>query len=162
MGIYDDSAQMYDSALTYDQSGGYLFTPPLALTLPAFLPETKGVEWGLAKYRNVLYQGVTVYQLSDGSFVQDYGTTENSNTSIPPYPLSSDNATGTPNIIDITYTAASPGHPVTRIETDVSPYVVQVFYGGRTYTVSYATAQALIAYTAHGAGYSDCLTALPS
>jgi len=124
------------------------------------LPETKGPEFGLAKYRNVNNQGVTVYALSNGTYVQDFGTPENSNTAIPPYPLSSDNGTSTPNIINVTYTGATPGNPVTRITTTVSPYVTQVYYGGRTYIVSQAVATALAAYTAHGSGYADCLVAL--
>jgi len=139
---------------------GALFTPPQAATLPAFLPETKGPEWGLAKYRNVMNQGVTVYALSDGTFTQDFGTTENKRVSIPPYPLSSDNGTGTPNIIDVTYTGASPGNPVTRIVTTVTPYVTTTYSGGHTYTVSQAVATALANYTAFGAGYADCLVAL--
>lgn len=139
---------------------GAKFTPPLAPTLSAFLPETKNIEFGLAKYRNVLNQGVTVYALSDGSYVQDIPTAENTNTNVPPYPLSSDNATGTPNIIDVTYTAASPGNPVQRIVTTVSIYVAQVYEGGRTFTVTQAIATALAAFTAHGTGYADCLVAL--
>lgn len=138
---------------------GAKFTPPQAATLPAFLPETKGPEFGLAKYRNVLNQGVTVYALNTGAFVQDIPTPENTNTNIPPYPLSSD-GTNVPNIIDVTYTSASPGNPVARIVTTVSPYVVTVYEGGRTFTVSQAVATALAAFTTHGLGYSDCLVAI--
>lgn len=139
---------------------GAKFTPPQAPTLPAFLPETKGVEFALARYRNVLNQGVTVYALSDGTYRQDIATAENKNTNIPPYPLSADNGTGTPNIIDVTYTGASPGNPIKRIETDISPYVTTVYQGGRTFTVSSAVATALAAFTMYGTGYADCLVAL--
>lgn len=139
---------------------GAKFTPPQVATLPAFLPETKGPEFGLAKYRNVLNQGVTVYALSNGTFVQDIGSPENRNTNIPPYPLSSDNPTNTPNVIDVTYTGAYPGNPPTRVTTTVSPYVVTVYEGGRTFTVTQAVATALAAYTAFGTGYADCLIAL--
>lgn len=139
---------------------GAKFVPPQAPTLPAFLPETKGVELGLAKYRNVINQGVTVFALSDGTFCQDIGTAENKRTAYPPYPLSSDNGTGTPNIINVTYTGATPGHPVTSIVTTVNPYVTQVYYGGHTHTVSSAVANALANYTAHGVGYAADLTAL--
>jgi hypothetical protein len=138
---------------------GARFTPPQAATLPPFLPETHGAEYGLAKYRNVLLQGVTVYALSDGTFRQDISTPENTNTSFPPYPLSADGTT-TPNIIDVTYTGATPGNPVTRIVTTVNPYVVTVYQGGHTFTVTSAVANALANYTAHGTGYADVLVAL--
>ena len=138
---------------------GAKFTPPLVATLPAFLPGTKGPEYGLAKYRNVLTQGVTVYALSDGTFVQDIPSPENTNTNVPPYPLSTDGTT-VPNIIDVTYTAASPGNPVQRIVTTIGPYVTAVYYGGRTYTVTQTVATALAAFTAHGTGYADVLVAL--
>lgn len=159
---------------------GAKFTPPQAATLPAFLPETKGPEFGLAKYRNVMNQGVTVYALSDGTFVQDIPTAENGNTNIPPYPLSSDNATGTPNILDVTYatvpttqigtvgnttTVAIPGTTangfcLARITTTVSPYVTTVYQGGRTFKVTQSVATALAAFTAHGTGYAADLVAL--
>lgn len=138
---------------------GAKFTPPLAPTLPAFLPETKGAEFSLARYRNVLNQGVTVYGLSDGTFVQDIGTAENTNTNIPPYPLSSD-GTNIPNIIDVTYTSASPSGPGQRVVTTINPYVVTVYEGGHTFTVTQAVASALAAFTAHGVGYADSLVAL--
>jgi hypothetical protein len=134
------------------------FTPPLAATLPAFTPDTKGVELRLARYRNVQNQGVTVYQLSDGSFCQDYPTAENSNTNIPPYPLMPDQGPNNPNIISVTYTGATPGNPVTRQTTTISPYVVQVFYGGHKYPVTAAQVALLEGYTAHGTGYTDCIT----
>lgn len=134
------------------------FLPPVAFTNPAFLPDTKDVEFSLAKYRNVLAQGVTVYGLSDGSFVQDYPTPENSSTSIPPYPLMPDQGPNFPNIINVDYTGATPGNPVTRQTTTITPYVTQVYYGGHEYPISAATAAILTAYTAHGTGYGDCIT----
>lgn len=138
---------------------GAKFTPPQAATLPAFLPGTKGPEFALAKYRNVLYQGVTVYALSNGTYVQDIPTPENNNTNVPPYPLSSD-GTSIPNVIDVTYTSASPGNPVTRIVTTVNPYVVTVYEGGRTFAITQAVASALAAFTTYGTGYAGCLVAL--
>ena len=39
-----------------------------------------------------------------------------------------------------------------------NPYVVAKFYGGRTYSVTAAQATLLANYTAHGIGYSDCLS----
>lgn len=137
---------------------GAKFTPPMASTLPAFLPDTKGPAFGLAKYRNVLQQGVVVYALSDGTFRQDVPTAENSNTAVPPYPLMPDQEL--PNIINVDYTGAYPANPPTRVVTTISPYVTAVYYGGHTYTVSQATATALAGYTAHGTGYAADLVAL--
>lgn len=157
---------------------GAKFTPPLAQTLPAFLPDTTGPEFGLAKYRNVLSQGVTVYAMSDGTFTQDFPTTENTNTNIPPYPLMPDQEL--PNIISRTYTIV----PISQLGTSgnvitteipgsranglctglvtvlINPYATFVYFGGRTYTVNTTVANALANYTAHGAGYADSLVAL--
>ena len=136
----------------------YTFVPPTAPTLPAFLPETKGVEFGLAKYRNLMQQGVVVYKMSDGSYRQDYPTAENNNTAISPYPLMPDQGVNEPNDISVVYTGATPGNPVTRQVTQINPYVVLVYNGGHSITVSDAEAALLSAYTAHGIGYSGCLT----
>ena len=77
---------------------GAKFVPPVAPTLPPFTPNTEGVELRLARYRNILNQGVVVYALSDGSFVQDNSTAENSNTSIPPYPAMPDQGGRPPRV----------------------------------------------------------------
>ena len=153
-----------------------VFVPPTAPTLPAFLPETKGAQFGLAKYRNVLNQGVVVYKLSDGTYVQDVPTKENSNTNIPPYPLMPDQEL--PNLIGRTYavvpisqlgtsgnttTVEIPGNRANglctaRIDTVVNPYVVTVYEGGHSITVSNTEATALSNFTAHGIGYAGNLT----
>lgn len=132
------------------------FIPPTAPTIPPFLPDTKGAEWGLAKYRNALSAGVAVYKLYNTvtkavTYVQDYPTAENQNTNIPPYPLMPDQTN--PNIVSVVYTGATPGNPPTRQETDINPYVIFIYYGGHRYTVSSAEAARLTA-----AGYADCLT----
>lgn len=119
------------------------FTPPTANVVPPFLPDTKGPAYGLAKYRNIVPSGVAVYKLSDGTYRQTDPTTENKNTNIPPWPLMPDQTN--PNIINVDYTGATPGNPPTRVETDVTPYVVFVYYGGRSYAVSTAEAAALTA-----------------
>lgn len=133
------------------------FTPPLAFTVPAFTPDTKGVELRLARYRNTLAAGVNVFKLSDGTYVQTDPTAENGNTNIPPYPLMPDQTN--PNIISVDYAGGTPTvKSGTRTETDINPYVVHVYYGGRKHTVSSTEAAALTAYTAHGIGYGDCIT----
>lgn len=135
------------------------FTPPTAAVTPPFLPDTKGAEFGLAKYRNVLSAGVVVYKLSDGTYVQDYPTPENSNTNVPPYPLMPDQGPNFPNLISVDYAGGTPTvKSGTRTTTAVNPYVVIVYYGGHSYPVSSAEAAALTAFTAHGIGYGGNLT----
>lgn len=134
------------------------FVPPVAAVIPPFLPDTKGAEFGLTKYMASRVAGVVVYQLSNGTFVQDYPTAENSNTSIPPYPLMPDQGPNFPNLVSVDYTGATPGNPVTRQTIPINPYVIDIFYGGHTYTISTALAAALTAYTAYGTGYGDCIT----
>lgn len=136
-----------------------VFLPPVAAVTPPFLPDTKGPAMRLARYRNVLNAGVTVYKLSDGTYCQDYPTAENSNTNIPPYPLMPDQGPNFPNLISVDYAGGTPTvKSGTRTTTAVNPYVVHVYLGGHNETVSTAEAAALTAYTAHGTGYSGCLT----
>jgi hypothetical protein len=104
---------------------------------------------GLWRHFENRSRGVNVFELSDGTFVQDTATSENSNTSIP-YPWNPDD----------------PSAPYVHVQnwdgtvTDISHavYITTVWFGGRSYQVSAAQASALTAYTAHGAGYADCLT----
>lgn len=131
------------------------FTTPLAFTNPPFTPDTKGVELRLARYRNPMVQGVTVYALSDGTFVQDYPTPENNNTAIPPFPLMPDNGP-IPNEISRSY--GIPGSSTAVVDTLVNPYVVTVYYGGRNYPITTAIATALTDYVTHGAGYGGNIT----
>jgi hypothetical protein len=83
--------------------------------------------------------GVNVYKLSDGTYVQDYPTSENSNTNIP-YPYDPNWAMGL-GVISYAY------DPVSNTVTEgvLSPYIVQIYYGGHSYTVSTAEAAALTA-----------------
>lgn len=104
----------------------------------------------LARYREPLSAGVCVFKLSDGSYVQDYPTAENSNTNVPPYPLMPDQTT-----TDIISTSYFEG---VRTATTVPVTVVTVYYGGHKYPVSATEATALTNYTAHGTGYASCLT----
>lgn len=129
------------------------FTPPLAFTVPAFTPDTKGVALRLARYRNTLAAGVNVFKLSDGTYVQSYPTAENSNTNIPPYPLMPDQST--PNLISRSYGVPTPAP--TETDTPINPYVTHVYWGGHSEVVSDTEATALTNYIAYGTGYADCL-----
>src|ERR1700685_3838265 len=62
-----------------------VFTPPQIQNVPAFLPETRGLARRLFRYFPNRWQFVTVFYLSNGTFVQDYPTPANQNTAVP-YP----------------------------------------------------------------------------
>lgn len=61
------------------------FTPPTVYDNPAFLPDSQGAQLRLWRYFANRARSVFVFALSDGTFVQDTATPENSNTNIP-YP----------------------------------------------------------------------------
>jgi hypothetical protein len=63
----------------------YTFTPPTVYDVPAILPTSMGEERRLFRYFKNRARYVMVFALSDGTFVQDTATPENSNTNIP-YP----------------------------------------------------------------------------
>lgn len=131
--------------LTYDGLPiPVIFTPPLVRDVPPFLPETRGPTLGLFRHYAPRTRGVNVFALSDGTFVQDTATTENDDTNIP-YP----------------WNPSDPSGPYSRVinfdgsvtDTAQTPYITQVWYGGHSYVIDDATANALAA-----AGYEDCLT----
>ena len=61
------------------------FTPPTVYDNPAILPDARGLANRLFRYYKNRARYVYVFALSDGTFVQDTATAENSNTNIP-YP----------------------------------------------------------------------------
>lgn len=61
------------------------FTPPTLHDVPPVLPLERGIAYRLFRYFPNRARYVTVFALSDGTFVQDTATPENSNTSVP-YP----------------------------------------------------------------------------
>jgi hypothetical protein len=61
------------------------FTPPTVNTVPRYLPDSTPQQKGLYKFYKPYAAFVQVFLLSDGTFVQNYATPENSNTNIP-YP----------------------------------------------------------------------------
>ena len=87
------------------------------------------------------WRGVNVYQLSDGTFVQDTPTAENTNTNVPWPHL----PPGQP--ISEVWTVHAGQSIVTRTYQD--PYIIREFLGGHIHYVDDATANALF-----DAGYS--------
>lgn len=133
------------------------FTPPSVLDNPPFDADTYdkgGVVWQLARWRLPMRRGLNVYLLSDGSYVQDVPTAENSNTRIPAYPLMPDQG-GTPNLVARSINAT--GTP-TEVDTTVTPYIVKVYWGGHKNPITAAEQTALTAYTAYGIGYGGDIT----
>jgi hypothetical protein len=153
MSLVYDSPLSYDTDLAYDAAAptppppgpvyGYFFPPEVA-DVPPFLPDTRGPALSLARHLKPHVRGVNVFQLSNGTFVQDTATEENADTNVP-YP----------------WDPSDPGGPYSYVtnfdgsivETAQDPFIVAVFYGGHSTPVNEATYDAL-----ESAGYSGCLT----
>lgn len=110
------------------------FITPTALLLPQVLPDSSGLQKRLYLHYQLQAQGVTVFKLSDGTYVQDYPTAENSNTNIP-YPIINDGG------------AYETVYDIFEQRTDYfqNPHVVFIYNGGHVHIVSSAEASALIA-----------------
>ena len=145
------------------RSGGsvttYYFTTPNVQHTPPFLPETNGIARRLFRHMNPQSYGVYVFKLTDGTYVQSEPTAENSNVSLPPYPLMPDQGTATDLISRAEYYTQAAGY--VDDATAINPSVAVVYYGGRANPVSATEAAALEAYTAHGTGYSGNITTGP-
>ncbi len=116
--------------------------------VPAFLPETRGVARRLFRYFPNRWQFVTVFYLSNGTFVQDYPTSENSDTTIP-YPWNP-NEPGSA-YLSVSYYDFDTDQPVV-VDTALPVFILKQYGYGAQY-VSSAEAALLTA-----AGYGDCLT----
>jgi len=125
------------------------FTPPTVYDNPAILPDARGLANRLFRYYKNRARYVAVFALSDGTFVQDTATAENSNTNIP-YPYNP----WDPSAPYVTswYTDYEATPPVlTHTSVSQNPYITKV-YEGREY-VSATEAAALTA-----AGYGALIS----
>lgn len=167
MTLLYDSTLAYDSTTFYDSGGGppppppttgWFFTPPNVKLVPPFLPGSTPLEKSLWLHYENRERGVNVFIMSDGSVVQSDPTPENSNTDMTGvYPWNIDDPSG-PYVRSI---FIDPGaNPQVPTEHDVSHpvYVVQNFYGASIYPIDTPTYNLLVAYTAFGIGYADCMT----
>lgn len=139
----------------------YFFTPPLVKDRPTFLPSSTEIQKELWRHFENRQRGVNVWQMSDGSFVQDTATAENSNTDMSGiYPWNPNNPSG-PYVRSIYIDAGA--NPQVATEHDVSHavYPTDFFPGGSKRQITQAQYNALIAYTAHGTGYADSVTTGP-
>ena len=139
-------------------SGGTFFTPPLVKVVPPYGPDSTQAQYDLWRHFENRERGVNVWILSDGSVVQSDPTPENSNVDmsniLPGDSLLGDQPYVTSIFID---PGADPQVPTIHTVSH-NPYVVQKFYGGRTYSIDNATYNLLVNYTAHGTGYADCMS----
>ena len=120
----------------------YRFVPPIVYNVT---PLGNGPADALYKFYKPRARGVAVFQLEDGTFVQDTPTAENSNANVP-YPLWSPG-----NIINQQWNPFT----LTTETVVVQNPAIQVWYGGHEYVVDQAMADQLTS-----AGYADCLTEL--
>jgi len=125
------------------------FTPPIVKDNPPILPDSMGLQRRLWRYFPNRGRYVIVFALSDGTFVQDTATAENTNTNIPyPYnPWNPESPYSTSYFIN--YEANPPVPEVVTVAQD--PYVTKVYLN--VCQVSDAEATALTA-----AGYGDCIS----
>jgi hypothetical protein len=153
-----DADLVYDGPYPYDdpspfdgpELAAFYFTPPNVAIDPPFLPDTpRGPALSLFRHYELRQAGVDVFILSNGTVVQNYATSENSNTSIP-YPWDPYYLPPTPFARVIDYHG---------VETDfrLNPYIVTVFYGGHgAYVIDDDTYNTLVA-----AGYTTSLRPIP-
>jgi len=130
------------------------FTPPTVNTVPRFLPDSVGQQKALFKFYKPSAAFVQVFLLSDGTYVQNYSTPENTNTDIP-YPWNP-NDPGGPyawgSYVDYDQ------DPPKSVEFKITrPFWITKLYD-RPITVTQAEADALSAFLANGIGYAACIS----
>ena len=121
------------------------FTPPTVYDDPPILPDSRGLANRLFRYFPNRARYVAVFALSDGTFVQDTATAENSNTNIP-YPYNP----WDPSAPYVTswYTDYEANPPVlTHTSVSQNPYITKVYEGRE-----YVTATEVAALTSAGYG----------
>ena len=150
LGFFDNDAALFTGLFNpTNWINEYVwFEPPIAKgTVPQFLPDDSRETKLFFSHYAPTDRFVNVYELSDGTFVQDYPTPENSNTAIP-MPLDALHP-GAPY--------ATIWNPITQPHTPtfeaLEIFVTRIFYGGRKNRVDGVTAIRLAA-----AGYLDCLS----
>ena len=114
------------------------FTPPKVKDNPPILPDSKGLERRLWRYFPNRARYVLVFKLSDGTFVQDTATPENSNTNIP-YPYNPWNPEAPYSTSYFVNYEVNPPVP-TSVTVSQNPYVVKVYMNVCQVTTAEATA----------------------
>lgn len=125
------------------------FTPPTLHDVPPVLPLERGPAYRLFRYFPNRARYVTVFALSDGSFVQDTATAENSNTNVP-YPYDPYNPSAPYNTTYLVNFEVTPPVPE-KIDTAHDVYITKVYMQPQ-----YVTAEEAAALSA--AGYGDLIS----
>jgi len=126
------------------------FTTPLAKVVPPILPETRGQQYLLFRHYASTYRHVNVFQLSNGTYVQDYPTVENGNANVP-YPWITDSP-------DNQYAFVTYWNGTTEAFT-LDPHIKQVFYGGEVSYIDQDTANQMMREHPLYANYMDTTNA---
>jgi len=126
------------------------FTTPLTKVVPPILPETRGQSYLLFRHYASTYRHVNVFQLSNGTYVQDYPTVENGNANVP-YPWITDSP-------DNQYAFVTYWNGTTQAFT-LDPHINQVFYGGEVSYIDQETANQMIREHPLYANYMDTTNA---
>ena len=125
------------------------FTPPTVYDNPAILPDGWGIANRLFRYYKNRPRYVMVFALSDGTFVQDTATAENSNTNIP-YPYNPYDPSAP--FVTSWYTNYEANPPVlTHTSVGQNPWIAKVYQ-----EKMYITDAEKVALTA--AGYGALIT----
>lgn len=124
----------------------WLFTPPTIADDPQYDMDATPSQVRLYRHFQPHRRGINVFKLSDGTYVQDTASPENSNTNIP-YPMNPFPSGDPPG--EYFRGTSWDGTVITAVQ---APYVVLVYFGGHEpYVVDAAEHAALVA-----AGYGDC------
>ena len=126
------------------------FTTPLTKVVPPILPETRGQAYLLFRHYAPTYRHVNVFQLSNGTYVQDYPTVENGNANVP-YPWITDSP-------DNRYAFVTYWNGTTQAFT-LDPHIKQVFWGGEVSFIDQDTANQMIREHPLYANYMDTTNA---
>lgn len=120
------------------------FTPPQVKDNPPILPDSQGPARRLWRYFPNRARYVVVFALSDGTFVQDTATNENSNTNIP-YPYNPyDPAAPYSTSYYIDFEKKPPVPTVSTVSQN--PYVTKVYLGVTQVSTSEAAALTAAGY----------------
>ena len=111
------------------------FTTPTTKVVPPILPDTRGPAYMLFRHYAPTERHVNVFQLSDGTYVQDYPTVENSNSNVP-YPW-------IPDSPDNQYAFVTYFNGTTERFT-LNPYIKRVFWGGETSVITQQVANEMV------------------
>jgi hypothetical protein len=121
------------------------FTPPKVYDNPAILPFTTSLSNRLFRYFPNRARYVAVFALSDGTFVQDTPTAENSNTNIP-YPYNPWDPSAPFSTSYYTDYSATPPVPA-KDSVSQTPYITKVYLAP-----CYVTSSEVAALTSAGYG----------